>query len=441
MTGRYRPVIGKSREGSDIVRRPSTRVRAGLAGGLTVVLLGLSSGSPATALGRDKPTPTKHQVAQAQGAARKAATDVGSAQARLATLRAKLDRLNRNAEIAGEAYDGAVYKLGLATKAAKQAQRRADLAQQQYDAAHRVVGTFAAAAYRSGANLGPADIFLGVGGPGGAVARADAIGAVGAKVQRALQTAQSTKIVASVLREQANAALAAQSKAELAVATAKQRADHAVAEQESKVYGLNAQISTLEHRLALAKAHASHLQTARQTGLAKAALEREKARQRAAALAEAKRVATQLAAARDAANAQTDNSPVIAVGGSSHGTTAGAARAIAFAKRQLGKPYVYAADGPNSFDCSGLTMRAWEAGGVSLPHWSVAQYEQSQPVSSSNARAGDLVFFSSDPNDYRSIYHVGLYLGGGLMIEAPHTGDVVKIIAVYPNDFFGYARP
>jgi cell wall-associated NlpC family hydrolase len=86
-------------------------------------------------------------------------------------------------------------------------------------------------------------------------------------------------------------------------------------------------------------------------------------------------------------------------------------------------------------------MRAWQAGGVALPHWSVAQYEQSQPVSSSDARPGDLVFFASDANDYRSIYHVGLYLGGGLMIEAPHTGDVVKIIAVYPNDFFGYARP
>ena len=420
---------------------PSTRVRAGLAGGLAVLLLGLSSESPASALGRDKPTPTKHQVAQAQDKARVAAKAVGSAQARLSLLRAKLDRLNRNAEIAGEAYDGAVYKLGLATKAANQAQRRANLAQQQYDAARRVVATFAAAAYRSGANLGPADIFLGVGGPGGAVARADAIGAVGAEVQRALQTAQSTKIVAGVLKQQANAALAAESKAEQAVATAKRRADKAVSDQESKVSGLNEQISALQHRLELAKLHASHVLTARQKGLAKAAHERKLAQERAARAEKAREAAQRLAAARAAANSQTDSSPVVAVGGSSHGTTAGAGRAIAFAKRQLGKPYVYAADGPNSFDCSGLTMRAWEAGGVSLPHWSVAQYEQSQPVSSSDARPGDLVFFSSDPNDYRSIYHVGLYLGGGMMIEAPHTGDVVKIIAVYPNDFFGYARP
>ena len=281
---------------------------------------------------------------------------------------------------------------------------------------------------------------MGVGGPGGAVARADAIGAVGAEVQRALQTAQSSKIVAGVLKEQANAALAAQSKAEQAVAAAKQRADKAVADQESKVTGLNQQISALQHGLALAKLHANHVLTARQKGLARAARERRLAQERAAR-AEKAREAKRLAAAREAANSQTDNSPVVAVGGSSHGTTAGAARAIAFAKHQLGKPYVYAADGPNSFDCSGLTMRAWEAGGVSLPHWSVAQYEQSQPVSSSDARPGDLVFFSSDPNDYRSIYHVGLYLGGGMMIEAPHTGDVVKIIAVYPNDFFGYARP
>jgi cell wall-associated NlpC family hydrolase len=407
---------------------------------LLALMMGLSSVSPASALAGDKPTPTKHQVDAAREKARVAAKAVGSAQARLVLLRARLDRLNRNAEIAGEAYDGAVYKLSLATKAATQAQHRAALAQQQYDDARRVVATFAAAAYRSGANLGPADIFLGVGGPGGAVARADAIGAVGAEVQRALQTAQSTKIVASVLREQANAALAAQAKAEHAVATAKQRADKAVADQESKVSGLDQQIAALQHRLELAKLHASHVSTARQKGLAKAARERQLARERAAR-AERAREAQRLAAARAAADAQTNSSPVVAVGGSSHGTTAGAARAIAFAKRQLGKPYVYAADGPDSFDCSGLTMRAWQAGGVSLPHWSVAQYEQSQPVSSSDARAGDLVFFSSNPNDYRSIYHVGLYLGGGMMIEAPHTGDVVKIIAVYPNDFFGYARP
>ena len=424
------------------MRKPSTRVRAGLAGGLAV--------APHRALVRVAGQRARQRQAhphQAPGRPGPGPCPPGRQGRRQRPGTAgrpprQLDRLNRNAEIAGEAYDGAVYKLGLATKAASTgAAPRGPRPAAVRRRAPRGRRPSPPAAYRSGANFGPADIFLGVGGPGGAVARADAIGAVGAQVERALQTAQSTKIVASVLREQANAALAAQAKAEQAVATAKQRADKAVSTQESKVSGLDAQISALEHRLQLAKLHASHLSTARQKGLAKAARERKLAQERAARVKAARAAALAAAAAAAATLDDRQHAPVVAIGGSSHGTTAGAARAIAYAKRQLGKPYVYAAAGPDAFDCSGLTMRAWEAGGVSLPHWSVAQYEQSQPVSAGNARPGDLVFYSSDPNDYHSIYHVALYLGGGMMIEAPHTGDVVKIISVYPNDLFGYARP
>jgi len=404
-----------------------TRVIALLALLVVAVLL------PANVATADKPTPTKQQVAKAQSSARAAASAVGSAQARLATLTARMDRLVRNAEIAGEAYDGAVYRLGLATQAAQQAQRRAALAQARYDAAELVVGRFASAAYRSGADFGPADIFLGVGGPGGAVSRADAIAAVGQSVERALLTAQSAKIVATVMHQQAADALAAQASAEQAVATAKLHADQAAAQQQSKVTSLQSQIAKLRHSLAYARLHAAHLVKARKVGLARAAQQRRLAQERAAAAA---------AAARRAAESSVASPGVVLpVVATARGTTAGAARAIAYAKRQLGKPYVYAAAGPDSFDCSGLTMRAWQAGGVSLPHWSVAQYEQSQPVSPSQARPGDLVFFASNPNDYRTIYHVALYLGGGMMIEAPHTGDVVKIIAVYPYDLFGYARP
>jgi peptidoglycan DL-endopeptidase CwlO len=426
---------------------PRSLARLGSHGMAAGLLLSLAAGlllGPADATPADKPTPTKHQVAQAQTKAANAAKAVGSASAQLAKIEAELNRLNRNADIAGENYDGAVYKLGLASQAARQARQRADLAQAQYDAAESIVGTFASAAYRSGANFGSADIFLGSGGPGGAVTRADTLAVVGAQVQRAMLTAQSTKIVAAVLRQQANAALATEKTAEAAVAKAKQRADASVAAQQSKVASLDKQMAQLKHELAYAQLHATHLVTDRKNGLAAAALALKQAQERAArekkALAE--ETAREEARARAAqAQSQVDTAPVVSVGATARGTTAGAARAIAYARQQLGKPYVYAAAGPGSFDCSGLTMRAWQAGGVYLPHWSVAQYEQSQPVSSGDARPGDLVFFASNSNDYRSIYHVALYLGNGMMIEAPHTGDVVKIIAVYPNDFFGYARP
>ena len=250
--------------------------------------------------------------------------------------------------------------------------------------------------------------------------------------------AQSTKIVASVLRQQANAALAAQRKAEQAVQDAKRRADTAVANQQSKVASLESEVTRLQAQLSSAKSTAKHLAKARKVGLAQAALERKLARERAARAAAARRAAERAAAERAAAEQSSSDSSggsgrVVSVGAPARGTTAGAARAIAYARKQLGKPYLYAADGPAAFDCSGLTMRAWQAGGVSLPHWSVAQYEQSQPVSAGDARPGDLVFFASNPADYRTIYHVGLYIGGGMMIEAPHTGDVVKIYAVYPE--------
>jgi cell wall-associated NlpC family hydrolase len=85
-------------------------------------------------------------------------------------------------------------------------------------------------------------------------------------------------------------------------------------------------------------------------------------------------------------------------------------------------------------------MRAWEQGGVGLPHYSVAQYEQSEKVSLSDLRPGDLVFFSSN-GSYRSIYHVGLFIGGGQMIEAPYTGENVRVSSIWRSSLFGAARP
>lgn len=112
-----------------------------------------------------------------------------------------------------------------------------------------------------------------------------------------------------------------------------------------------------------------------------------------------------------------------------------AATAIEFARAQLGKPYVYAAVGPDSFDCSGLTMTAYAAAGISMPHYSGAQYSSLPHVALDAMLPGDLVFWGSGGGS-----HVGIYVGNGLMIHAPHTGDVVKIAAVYGRPV-GAARP
>lgn len=112
-----------------------------------------------------------------------------------------------------------------------------------------------------------------------------------------------------------------------------------------------------------------------------------------------------------------------------------AGAAVAFARAQLGKPYVFATAGPSSFDCSGLTMAAWASVGVRMPHYSGSQATMFTRVSYDQLQPGDIVVFYSD------LHHVGLYIGGGMMIHAPQTGDVVKIAPAWRDTFQWGVRP
>ncbi|MEO7259834.1 MAG: NlpC/P60 family protein [Jatrophihabitantaceae bacterium] len=115
--------------------------------------------------------------------------------------------------------------------------------------------------------------------------------------------------------------------------------------------------------------------------------------------------------------------------------SSGAGAAISAARAQLGKPYSWGGSGPGSFDCSGLTAWAWRAGGVGLPHNAAAQRGSGTSVGRSDLQPGDLVFFGSPA------YHVGLYIGDGMMIHAPTTGDVVKVSPLsYMSDYSGAVR-
>ena len=99
----------------------------------------------------------------------------------------------------------------------------------------------------------------------------------------------------------------------------------------------------------------------------------------------------------------------------------GAGAAVAFAQAQLGKPYEYAASGPDTYDCSGLTMRAWQAGGISMPHYSGAQAAMFPRVPLDQLQPGDLITTSSWSA------HIGIWVGGGY-IHATHTGDVIRYV-------------
>lgn len=126
---------------------------------------------------------------------------------------------------------------------------------------------------------------------------------------------------------------------------------------------------------------------------------------------------------------------------------AAVATAIAFARQQLGEPYAFAGRGPDAWDCSGLTMQAYAAAGVSIGgHGATMQYryaeERGRLVPYALRQPGDLIFYASGGSTSGSKYHVALYIGGNRMIEAPSPGKTVRDWPVYTYDLVPYvARP
>lgn len=110
-------------------------------------------------------------------------------------------------------------------------------------------------------------------------------------------------------------------------------------------------------------------------------------------------------------------------------------RAAAKACSLIGKPYIWAAAGPNGYDCSGLTLVAWASGGVTLRHYTKWQWEQTKPVRRADVKPGDLVFY------YGDLHHVGIYVGDDTMVHAPHSGDQVRMAPVDRMPIAGFRRP
>ena len=114
----------------------------------------------------------------------------------------------------------------------------------------------------------------------------------------------------------------------------------------------------------------------------------------------------------------------------------GAQTAVDAALSQVGKRYQWGAEGPDSYDCSGLTLWAWAHAGVSLPHNSGMQQAAITPVAREDLQPGDLMFFGSP------VHHVSMYIGNGQMVEAPYTGEFVRVVpSSRSSDFAGAGRP
>lgn len=157
----------------------------------------------------------------------------------------------------------------------------------------------------------------------------------------------------------------------------------------------------------------------------------ELAKQQAAAKAEADRRAEEAAKESESGSGTGTGTGT----GSDSGATTKAEKVLAFARAQIGKPYVWGATGPASYDCSGLTQAAWKSAGVDIPRTTWDQVKIGTRVATADLRPGDLVFF------YDDISHVGIYKGDGMMIHAPKPGANVREESIYYMPIYGSVRP
>ena len=204
----------------------------------------------------------------------------------------------------------------------------------------------------------------------------------------------------------------------------KQKREQAVREIDAKQRMVASELAQQKRLLASIHTTISQLQA------------QEAARERAARAAAEARLKAEIAArAAEAQQAQSSTAPTLTppppVGVPTGGTGAGHAAAAQIALRYLGVPYVWGGASPAGFDCSGLIMYVYAQLGISLPHYTVAQWNATRPISS--PAPGDLVFFDG-------LGHVGIYIGGGRFVDAPHSGSVVRIDSMSGFGSFDGAR-
>ncbi|GGS75312.1 glycoside hydrolase [Planobispora rosea] len=401
----------------------SRYARAAMVAGL-VCALTVGTAIPGGAV-PGEPGPSADEVTRARAEARERDARLGTATARLAEAQAELEELTVHAEKLVEAYNGELVKAAHAGELSRLAGERALAAGRQVEEARKAVVATAVQSYGA---MDPAMELITRLGSGMDPTRLRGAGILAHLSQgqaETLKRLRGAEEVAVIFQEQAQAAYAAQRAAAGRMAVAKAAAEQAVARQVAETRRLKAVQAVLEHQADAARGTAERLARERRAALERARLARlrETWGRRGSAW---NPVAAGLVP-RWAFSPETSSGP---------GDVA-----VDWALTQLGKPYVWAADGPDSYDCSGLTMRAWERAGVRLDHWTGTQWTSGPRVPLGRLSRGDLLFFGRITQNPGDIHHVGMYVGRGLMIHAPQTGDVVRIAPIWRGDLVGAIRP
>ncbi len=442
--------------------------------------------------------PSQQQVDDARAAADSASARVAELDSAYAESAVSLQSLQERAASIGEQANGAKWALDQRTREAREAARRADAATKAAADAATAVREYAAVAYQQGGSLGSLEPLFDAAGPQELSDKMSALAFVGDLYAEKLRTASLASGTARSLRAAADAARSAQQDAVAKAAEADRTARAELAQAQSETARVGAERDRLAAELARLRHTSKAIERARLDGLAAAA-------QAAADQPSSTSSSTSTSAPTSTSTSTTPTSTTThptststtststttsttstttststsSTSSTSHPTSTststtptsttstthptststtttpssttttttppppppsgGAAAAVAYAQAQLGKPYEWGASGPDTFDCSGLTMMAWRQAGVYLDHYTGAQWTETARVPLDSLQPGDIVFYGATGE---TSYHVGLYVGGGQMIEAPHTGAFVRYASIYRSDLLPYGgRP
>jgi len=357
-------------------------------------------------------------LAAAALAPRAAASPIADKKAKAAEIQQELQTLNTKMDVAVEAYDQANAKLALVKQQIARNTRELQVAQYKLEVSRQQLSQQVVAMYKQ-PPTDLMDVLLGTHSFDDLVTRLGYMSLIGD---------QSAHLVAQV--EAYKSEVAAQQSALLAQ---RQQALQLVAQRKAQRDAIAADLAQRKHMLAGVQQQIKALEAA----AARAAAARAAAAQAAAqqAAAQAAQAAAQAPATQDT-NTGSDTSSGTAQSGGITTTGGGYPSAVDIARRYLGVPYVWGGASPSGFDCSGLTMYVYAQLGISLPHSAAMQYDYGTKVDRSALQPGDLVFFGSSP---ATIHHVGIYVGGGMMIDAPYTGADVRYDPLC-SDYYGAVR-
>lgn len=345
----------------------------------------------------------------------------------LETAQARLHELESDFEIVVEEYDAARVRLASLSDRIEAAQAEVERLRSEIGSRRKSAVALASELYKNGGVTSALETVLGSASISDMESRVEYLKESENEQTKVFERlAVDEQALASTLR-QLRAARAAVATTQQRLAQLKQTIESKLVAQRDEIERLQAAIARAERLRELRERRAEQRAERR----AEAAAEKLRATptQPDQSTPESPETPPPSPSSTPSSDTSSDSTPTPAASG-------GAATAVRVALAQVGKPYQWGAAGPSSFDCSGLTMYAWAAAGVSLPHSSAMQYSATTRVPTSALQAGDLLFYGSP------IHHVAMYIGGGRMVEAPYSGSSVRVTSgVFRSDLVGAGRP